>query len=115
MTLSALEEFEVLTHTRASSHVQTPAPSSQSASRDGCLPAELLYSIICQCIVEYIDHVIAGAMDDPCNPRALIAELSPAEEALNPVAALLHVSHQFRDIVRKVLSQVLDLMIKDNG
>lgn len=78
-------------------------------------PSELLYEIVAHVVAEYVDHVIAGAMDDPCNYEVMEPILSPEQEALNPIVSLLAVSYQFRETSRKVLRDAFGIESQADG
>lgn len=86
--------------TDTAENVEPPRPS---------FPSELLYEIIAHVVAEYVDHAIAGVMDDPCNLEIVKDSQTPEEEAQNPIVPLFLVSYQFRETTRKVLRDAFDL------
>lgn len=79
------------------------------------MPPELIYDIICYVIAEYVDFLIAGVLDNPCDYDAFTTTLTKEEEARNPIVPLFGVSHQVRDMTRKLLSEMLDIPRKEDG
>ena len=86
-----------------------------SSRRPTLIPAEILFDIVCYVVAEYVDFLIAGVLDDPCNYDALTTTLTPEEEERNPIVPLFSVSFQFRDTVRKALSLMLDIPRNEDG
>lgn len=80
-----------------------PFPMS-TRTRTYTLPSEILYEVVGQIFVRYLDAVVAG-------PAHQLRQI----EALNPVKNLLMVSYQFREVTLKVISDCLGIERDESG